>query len=270
MIADMHTHSEYSHDSECSIEEMCMAQIQNGTNIMAVTDHADIYLCSDSDIYSSIANSCKAAQKLNQKYNDKIRILTGVEMSEGFWFPEYSQKMRELCDYDVIIGSVHSVRWETLTMPYSRIDFSKLGEAELYKYLDAYFDDVITMIETEDFDVLAHLTCPLRYITGKYKRKINLECFNQKIKMVLSLIIKKEIALEVNTSSYDILNDFMPSRELIKEYYNMGGRLITLGSDAHARENASLNFQEALKYIKTVGFDKLYYFQNRKPIGYDI
>ena len=266
MIADMHTHSEYSHDSVCPIEDMCIAQIQKGTDVMAVTDHADIFMHSTYDIYEPIRKSFEKVKNLREKYGDKILILSGVEISEGFWAPEQSKRMKELCDYDVIIGSV---RYEGLTIAYSKIDFSKLTKEQVYSYLDTYFDDVLKLIEAEDFDILAHLTCPLRYITGKYKIEINLDLYNEKIEKILSRIISRKIALEINTSSFDALNDFMPPGHIIKKYFNMGGRLLTLGSDAHVAENASLNFHRAVEFIKEIGFDKLCYFQNRKLQTYD-
>ena len=63
-----------------------------------------------------------------------------------------------------------------LEMPYSKIDFSQLSIEKVYEYMDCYFNDIITMIEETDFDILAHLTCPLKYIKGKFniiKKNIN-------------------------------------------------------------------------------------------------
>ena len=270
IIADMHTHSENSHDSVCLIEDMCLAQIEKGINVMAVTDHGDIYSYDDYDIYTPIKMAYKTVKKLNEKYEDKILLLSGVEISEGFWYPQYSKKMRELCNYDVIIGSVHCVKYKELILPYSKIDFSELTENEVYEYLDAYFNDVLTILDVEDFDILAHLTCPLRYITGKYKIEIDLEKFEEKINKILNTIIEKDIALEVNTSSYNVLNDFMPTREIIKKYFCLGGRLITIGSDAHITQNASINFEKAIEFIKETGFEFLCYYKERKPIRYEI
>ena len=270
ITADMHTHSENSHDSVCSIEEMCLAQIEKGTNIMAVTDHADIYSFDDYDIYTPIEKTYKKVEELNRKYGDRITLLSGIEISEGFWFPEKSNKMRTLCDYDVIIGSVHCVKYGDLTIPYSRIDFSSFSEKEIYDYLDFYFDDMYEMLEKENFDVLAHLTCPIRYITGKYSIDINMEKFRKKIDKILSVIIEKNIALEVNTSSYDVLGDFFPSKIILKQYFEMGGCLLTMGSDAHVAENASIQFEKALQTIREIGFDKMYYYKKRKPVAYGI
>ena len=250
LIADMHTHSEFSHDSVCKIEEMCLSQIEKGTKIFAVTDHCDIFLFNEFDIYAPIKNAYNIVQELNKKHGDTCTILSGVEISEGFWYPKAYEKIHDLLPYDVIIGSVHCVKYEGYEAPYSSIDFSTLNEKQLYEFLDCYFDDMLTMLKSTDFDILAHLTCPIRYITGKYKINVNISKFQDKISKILKTIIEKNIALEINTSAFNTLNDFMPSEKIIRQYYNMGGRLITLASDAHISENVSNHFDKAIKLIK--------------------
>lgn len=264
-LADMHTHSENSHDSLCKAEDMCVSQMKKGTRIFALTDHFDTELFDKCDIFSPIKKSAEKAKELNKKYGGKCLALAGIELGEGFWYPEIYKRAMALTDYDVVIGSVHQVRYKELTYPYSKIDFSKLVKEEIYQYLETYFDDVITMTETTDFDVLAHLTCPLRYIKHKYKIDVDLCRFEKKIDRILELIIKKEIALEINTSGYDSLGETMPPERVLKNYREAGGRLITLGSDAHTAENASKHFDKAVKEIKKIGFKSVFYYKDRKP-----
>lgn len=264
VIADMHTHSDFSHDSNCKMEDMCLSQIDKGTKIFANTDHCDIFLFNDFDIFTPIKRSYNEVQALNKKYGDNCTILSGVEFCEGFWFPKQLEKLYNLAPFDVIIGSIHCVKYKGYEAPYAKIDFSGLSEKQLYEFLDCYFNDMKTMIDNTDFDILAHLTCPLRYIKGKYGYNIDIDRYNDKITDILKSIIEKDIALEVNTSAFNTLNDFMPSKKIIKQYYNMGGRLITLGSDAHIAENASNHFDKAVKTIKEIGFENICYFQNRK------
>ncbi len=270
MIADMHTHSENSHDCDCPSEEMCLAQIEKGTAVFAVTDHCDIYSHNNYDIFTPIKKAREEALYLNEKYGDKITVLSGIEISEGFYFPLQAEKAAALCPHDVIIGSVHCIEYKAPMTAYSKTDFSLYTEDELYEFLGIYFGDMITMLKTQDFDILAHITCPLRYITGKYKREIDLSRFDEQIEEILKLTIRRGIALEVNTSSFDALSDFMPAREIIKKYYAFGGRRITLGSDAHVSANASAGLPEAVKFLKETGFDRLYYYKERKAIPYEI
>ena len=264
IFADMHTHSQFSHDSVCPIEEMCLAQIRKGTKIFAVTDHCDVFSFKDYDIFIPIRDAFNEVNSLNKKYGDNCLLLSGVEISEGFWFHEQYEKIHNLVPFDVIIGSVHCVKCKDLEIPYSKIDFSQLSEEKIYEYLDCYFNDIIKMLEKTNFDILAHLTCPLRYICGKFGISIDLKNFDRQISKILKMIIDRNIALEVNTSSFSIMNDFMASKEIIKQYYSMDGRLITLGSDAHIAENASINFEKAIETLKEIGFENICYFKDRE------
>lgn len=270
LIADMHTHSDNSHDSKCKMEDMCLSQIQKGTRIMAVTDHCDTFMCNDYDIYTPLINSYNEVCALGEKYNNKCMLLSGVEIGEGFWFPKECERVLRLVPYDVILGSVHCVKYNDITEPYSIIDFSTFNKEQLYGYIGAYFDDMLTMLDCMDFDILTHLTCPLRYISGKYKREIDLSVFDEKITEILKCIIKREIALEINTSSFNALNDFMPPVQILKKYRELGGSLIALGSDAHSAQNASAHFDKAIACMKKLGFYEAVYYKNRKCHVYTI
>lgn len=261
---DMHTHGESSHDSVCKIEDMYKSQLKNGSAMFAVTDHFDTDSFTEYDIFTPVVSAAKTVSSLNKSHGNG-NILKGIEISEGFWHPTKYEKARTLVDYDVIIGSVHLVRYKNMTAAYSKIDFSEVLSETISKYVSTYLDDIITMTDTTDFDILAHLTCPLRYINGKYKIGFDISVYKDKIEKILYRIIEKGIALEVNTSSYGILNDFMPSIEILQMYYDMGGYLITLGSDAHTAENASANFGEAIKQIKKIGFKNIYFYKKRNP-----
>lgn len=269
-LADMHTHSENSHDSLCKIEDMCLSQIEKGTNIFAVTDHFDTASYLDCDVFAPIEAAYDTAEELNEKYKGMCKILKGVEISEGFWYRDVMEEITKMLPYDVIIGSVHLVKYKELTMAYSKIDFSKLSKGVIEEYIAQYFDDVITMFDTTDFDILAHLTCPLRYINGKFNMNLSLDLYKDKIETIIKRIVIEGKALEVNTSSFGALGDFMPTFDIIKKYRKAGGRLITLGSDAHVKEKASLNFKEAIEAVKKAGFESLYYYENRKPVEYKI
>lgn len=265
IIADMHTHSENSHDSTCKIEDMYAAQLKKGTEIFAVTDHCDVFSFREYDIFKPISNAYETVCRLREKY-ETDNILTGVEIGEAFWYPKEYEKIIRLEDYDVVIGSVHCIRPKGETEIYSHIDFSKPNQDEIYRYAQVYFDDLLEMIEKTDFDILAHLTYPIRYLNGIYGRGVDLSRFDGEIEEILRRIIKRGSSLEINTSSYDLLNDFMPTTEILKKYYSMGGRMITLGSDAHAAERASQNFDNAIAAAKEIGFDGIYCYRKRKPI----
>ncbi len=260
---DCHTHSEYSHDSVCRQEDMLKSATDKGLEGIAVTDHCDIEFCNDIDVRAVVKNSVRNAEEFGEK------VFTGSEIGEGFWHLDAAEEILRKNRLDIVLGSVHAVRYGEYTMPYSQIDFSKFSDKMINEYLNAYFDDMITMINDCDFDVLSHITCPLRYICGKYHRNVQIGDFSGKIDRILKSIIEKSIALEVNTSclgtDYDRL---LPDISIIKRYKELGGSLITLGSDAHVAPRAGFGFDKTAKKLSALGFDNLYYYKNRIPIPY--
>ena len=262
---DMHTHSRHSHDSVCKISDMAKAEIAKGMDGFAVTDHFDTHSHLRYDVVTPIGVSTKEAKELDRALEENFRVLAGIEISEGFWDPRVYEQVHSLTDYDVILGSVHLVQYKEMTRAYSGMDFSALEKSVIEEYVDQYFSDMLTMLDKVDFDVLCHLTCPLRYINGKYRVGIDRAKYDEKIDLILQTIIKKGIALEVNASSVDLLGDFLPDREVLTRYYKMGGYLLTFGSDAHITENAARYYDKAVCMLKEIGFKNLFYYENRKP-----
>ncbi len=269
ITADIHLHSEHSHDSECRISDVLEKAKQKGIDIICITDHCDVEFFKEIDVKKIITDSIADAKYHNR--DSDIEVLSGVEIGEALWNKELAKEIIALDDLDEIIGSVHAVRFDGYTKPYSLIDFSPFTKEQIEKYLDVYFDDVLDTVRETEFDILAHLTCPLRYINGKYGKNIDCHIYEDKIKTILSEIIQREIALEVNTSncgsSYD---EFMPEEWIVKMYKDMGGGLITLGSDSHVAENVGHEFDRLKEMLKKYNFNNALFFKNRCMHKYSI
>lgn len=266
VISDLHTHSLCSHDSQCPVEEMQAAQEKMGSAYFATTDHCDTYYYPAAFVKDEIVNSFNNSKALAEKNLSGTTPLTGVELGDGTIYDDIAQEVADMLPYDVIIGSVHGVRFKEVPFYYSQVDFGQFSEEDIYEYLRLYFDDVLRLVETQDIDIMAHLTCPIRYITGKYGIKVDLSRFDKVIRNILGTVIRKSIALEVNTSSYHMIDDFMPGRDIIRRYRSMGGYLVTLGSDAHVSENASIRFDGAVAFLKEADFPDIYLYRGRKAI----
>ncbi len=263
ILADLHIHSEHSHDSKTPISEIKSVARNSNINIICITDHCDIQYCDRIDVEKLITDSIADAKRHNK--NDDIQVLSGVEIGEALWNTQQAKRIVALEGLDQVIGAVHAVRFEGYTQPYSRIDFSTFTQPQLKAYLDTYFDDVLETVTATKFDILAHLTCPLRYINGNYARGIDCHMFQDKIKVILSEVIKREIVLEVNTSNcgsnYD---EFMPEEWILKMYSEMGGQLLSCGSDAHISQHVAHHFDRFYKTLKKYNFHYLCYFKDRQ------
>lgn len=271
MLYDMHNHSLHSHDAKSDIAALCEIAIQSNIAGFAVTDHFDNEYSKETDTFSSIAASFKDAGEKQKLYGEKVDIIRGVEIGEGIWFPEEAEKMIGLCDFDVVLGSVHAVRYKNLTAPYSVIDFSKVSKADVTGFWGAYFDDLAACAETMDYDILTHLTCPLRYINGKFGYSLSPETHADKIESILKTVISRGKALEINTSClgshYD---ELMPGKFILERYYALGGQLVTVGSDSHIEPNFAKGLEKAVGILKEIGFDKAYYYKKRKAYAYTL
>ncbi len=266
-IPDMHSHTKNSHDAVSDPDELCKMNIERGVNGCAFTDHCDICLYGTMDMYANIVQSNKDALAMKAKYAGKLDVFTGVEPGEAIWHMEIVHNLITMCDFDVVLGSVHTVRYPKDSHPFSLIDFTDWDKETVLDFMDVYFDELWETITTMPCDIMTHLTVPLRYINGKYHKDVDIDLYMDKIKKIIKFIVDHGIALEVNTSgvggSYDAL---LPERKFIEMYRDMGGYLITFASDEHTVEKAANAFPETLALLKELGFKHIYKYEKRVPI----
>ncbi len=270
--ADMHTHTNSSPDSECDIEDLCRAQIEKGISAFAITDHFNIE-SKDSgiDIEAPIISSYEKASRMAKKYESQIEILRGIEVGAAMWDKEIADQMLKRLDFDVVIGSVHTVITDEVKTPYSRVDFSSLTSVAIDKFMTEYFDELLNTAIYCDFDILAHLTCPLRYINCKHHLGLDVMKYEAIIREILATIIKRGKALEVNTSNCAFSEAFfMPDTKILSIYREIGGKLLTMGSDAHMAQYSCVAFSEAEAMLKELGFSELCFYRKRQAHFYAI
>lgn len=259
-VFDMHVHSRHSHDSKAPVAACAESCVEKGISGFAVTDHFDVQYHQERDILGYIDGSVKETEAAANDYAGQVKILKGVEIGEGIWCEAYVQELLRRHDFDAVLSSVHAVRYKDLQRPYSGIDFGAMSDEDLDGYLTLYFDEVFTMLERIPFDIVSHLTCPLRYINGKYKRAVDITKYEKQIEKILKAMIDQSLALEVNTSCDAFL---MPDEWIIKKYKEMGGYLVTIGSDAHVPQNVGKSFGKAVDVLRKLGFENYYYYENR-------
>ena len=268
-LFDCHTHTHFSHDSKCDPHDSLEKARSCGLAGLAFTDHCDNEFCETEDVKTPIFRSADCAHMLSA--GTDVEVLAGVEIGEGLWHLQNADELIAARDFDIVLGSVHAVRYKDKTMPYSGIDFSLFSPTEITEFLSVYFADMLEMIQKTDFDVLSHLTCPLRYICGKYGFSIDLAAHTAVIDIILSEIIRRGIALEVNTSCLDSGYDaLMPNADILKRYRQLGGYLITVGSDAHKAERVAYGFEKTREILRELGFRNIFHYRKRIPIPQSI
>lgn len=258
---DMHTHTDNSADCKEPMENTVKSAIEKGMEVLAFTDHCDLTYFDLRDNDKSIGKSFKQAEDLREKYKDKIKILSGIELGEYVYNKDLGDYMLKSFDYDVVIASIHVRRDNSI---FSATDYSKEEQEDIRELLDEYFEDLYELSKNMDYDILAHLTVPYRYLNGKYGYSFNSREFDTIITKILEEVIKREKALEINTSGVDFYGMLFPDEWIVEKYYELGGRLITIGSDSHISHHVGLNFDKVESYLKQVGFAGYNYFEKRK------
>ncbi len=258
---DMHVHTDNSADCNEPMENTVKSAIEKGIEVLAFTDHCDLTYFDIRDNDKSIGEAFKQAENLREKYKDKIKILSGIELGEYIYNKSLGDYMLKSFDYDVVIASIHVRRDNTV---FSFTDYSKEKEADINELLEEYFEDLYELSQNMDYDILAHLNIPYRYINGKYKRGFDSREFDEIITKILKTVIKREKALEINTSGVTTFGTLFPDEWIIEKYYDLGGRIITIGADSHASENVGSGFDQVEEYMKKVGFTGYCYFEKRK------
>ena len=268
-FVDSHIHTKYSHDSTCEPMAHCAAAAERGLVGLCITDHCDLEYAYKMDVVTPIVESVNEATACNKAHSGKLAVYTGVEYSEAIWDMETYGKMISAAAYDVVLGSIHAGKYKDYTVPYSHGDFSARTTEDVRGYLHAYFREMKEMMCRCDMDVLTHLTCPLRYIVGKYGVAVDMSEYDGEIEEILRLAIEKHLALEINTSGIgSFYGEYMPYESILRTYRAMGGYLITLASDAHTADRVGNGFAEAARMLKGIGFTNAYYYKQRMPIPY--
>lgn len=269
--ADIHIHSEYSKDCATPVSEICRAALEKKMDLVCITDHCDLY--SGDDAQQLVNSRRQIAEGIAQSAQgvEGVEVLIGVELGGGFIEPELAKAVIAAVPYDVVIGSVHGIIFRGQRKSTSKFDFGSVDEASMMEYLDGYLEATAYIAEQMDVDVLAHLTYILRYINGKYQKNMDWHIFEEKIRRVLRALIARNIALEINTScvgsAYD---EWLPAKEIVESYIEMGGSMITLGSDAHKSEKIGTGFEDVKSWLRQKGIRHLLYYKNRIPCRYEI
>ena len=271
MLYNCHTHTKYSHDSAAEPAAMCDAAANAGLSGLLISDHCDCEYADHTDFFSMFQSCEKECAALKKSCKD-LRLHFGIELGDPVYNADFAKKIVKACDFDAVLLSVHAVRLRGFDMPFSQIDFGDKNDAFIRSYLIQYFNDVLYTVQTApDFDVLCHLTVPLRYITLKYGKKADVHTYYPVIAQILGALAARGKALEINTSALAYGNGFlMPDKEIAAMFLTLGGRYFTVGSDAHKPENVAFGLNEAAKTLKSLGVKDACCFDKRKIITYPL
>lgn len=258
-LADTHMHSTASFDGHASRLEMARSAAEHGLSVICFTDHYDVV---DEHGTYVPAFDWPTARKQHREALDAgfpVEILYGLELGNAFANYDAAARAIQEPGLDVVIGSVHNSGKELGYIDYYNVVFTP----DMCKpYLDDYIHQELALVEWGQFDVLAHLPYPLRYMRDRDGCPASMEAYQEQITAILETIIRKGIALEVNTKGFE--KSAKDYAALLERYHQLGGRLVTVGADAHRLHEVGRNLPEAYHLMKEKGFETVTVFRGRK------
>lgn len=270
-ICDTHTHSNNSFDAQNSVEDMCKSAVERGLYAIAITDHCEAPLIKEGEhsrygyFDKTIPTSFREANDAKLKYRNTLKVLCGIELGEPMHDLKCTQRALQYGDFDFVIASVHNIRdfEDFYYLDYNMINIDKV--------LNQYFDELLETAEFENFDTLAHITYPLRYIKRDTDLMYNLEPYQNKIDLIYKALIKNDKALEINVSGlYKDFGSSLPDAYQVKRFKELGGKYITIGSDAHCADDIGKEVEKGIELAKNAGFTYYTIFEKRRPILIEI
>ncbi|MDP0506880.1 MAG: histidinol-phosphatase HisJ family protein [Fusobacterium sp. JB019] len=260
---DYHIHTEFSGDSKENIESMIKRAIELGLSEIAITDHLEYdLLYIDWDKWTINLDAYKeTVLSLQKKYKNKIIIKFGIELGVQPQTKDYLEAIVDKYDFDFVIASNHSIDKIDLACGILQKDKTR------YEVQNLYFETVLKNIETYDkFNVFGHLDYVTRYGGSEFDG-MDLEEHRDIITKILKTLISKGKGLEINTSGYRYGEDRVyPRIEILKKYFELGGEIITIGSDAHIRDHVFKDMDKAYEILEKLGVDYITTFDKMKPV----
>ncbi|MBQ8799365.1 MAG: histidinol-phosphatase HisJ family protein [Lachnospiraceae bacterium] len=262
VLPDYHVHSLFSPDSKMSPEEAVRAAIALGVTELCFTEHMD--LGHHMEMYDKIPNFDgmeKTISMLRKKYPD-IHIGKGVEVGYISDTVEQTAEVLAKQNFDYVLLSTHCVDGLDCGVPESKRGQDKITAYK--RYLETVYMSVTDERLTAQYDCVSHIgyiAKGLHYEDNTFPYELFPELFDK----ILCEIIKRGKGIEVNTSGIDRGGHVLPHPSIIRRYRELGGRMITIGSDAHKSQNVGAYIKDAVAVIVEAGFEEITLFHNRVP-----
>lgn len=261
-LADYHTHTCCSFDSEAPLLDEAEQAIRIGLRELCTTDHCDLINEKGQRVYDlDWAPILEQYGQVRERMKGRLEVKLGLELGCAPTDPECARKILAGAPLDFVIGSIHN-----LSMDQGGDDFYyvKYETAEdCYRTLDNYFDSMEKLTKfPELYDVLGHIIYPLRYMKKVEGPAITLDRYEDVLRSIFTCAVQTGRGMEVNTYCGRTIGEWLP---VLKLYRACGGEILTVGSDAHVAENIGKGAREALQLMQETGFRYQTVYQGRVP-----
>ena len=196
---------------------------------------------------------------------DEVAALTirkGVELGQAILRPQAAENILAEPDIDFVLGSMHD---SPQGIDYYWMEYTSVAQCR--KLIEEYLEALLELSRTDYFDSLAHMTYPLRYMRDRGGIPVDFRCCDDLVQEILKTLVERGKALELNTSGYQNPgHEPLPPEYIVKRYRELGGELITIGTDAHEPNNIAAGLEQGMELLRRCGFRYLTGYEKRKPL----
>ena len=265
-LCDVHCHTIISPDGHAPLADMARAAVAAGLRELCVTDHCDLLDLDGNPMtifdWTAAKEQYRAAKAA---LRDGLTLRLGIELGSTPYDPAIARAILKEGgeELDFVLGSLHN--WigaeGNIDLGFSRFS----GNPTLARRaVDAALTCTWALVTKypDCYDSLAHINYPLRYIR-RDGIDLSFADWEDRVRAVFTEVARTDHALEVNTRRG---MDLDPWPLILRWFRECGGRLVTVGSDAHRPQDVAKGIPEALELLETAGFDYVTTFAGRKPI----
>ncbi len=267
-LYDNHNHSQFSFDGwRTTLETSARAALEKGLKGICFTDHCD-FATPEMGFEDPLKEvfDIEAQQKEIDRVRGllpQLKILKGIEVGVNRGCREQLADHLGKYQFDQIIASVHYIDGDD---PFKGGYYIGKTWKEAYSY---YLELLYTEMRWlgDRFDIMGHFDYVVRY--GPYpETSITYRDFSDWLDPMLRFLAENGKALEINTKTYQDFKGRVPvlDPDVLKRYRELGGEIISLGSDSHKKDHVAFNFDCHIEYIKSLGFRYTAHYENRKLI----
>ena len=255
---DYHMHSHVSFDGHDSGLAMALAAKAAGLKEICFTDHIDHDF--DAEGHSMVFDPVVYAAEYDNLEVDGLKIRRGVEYGLKPYNRDTMQKDLQLRNFDFVLGSVHFVN--ELDIYYPEFWRDKTVEQAVQEFLE---ETLLCVQHHDDYDVLGHLSYICKARAHPDPKPLYLKDHREIVDEILKILVQKGKGMEINTSGVDRCGDFLPGEEFFRRFKEVGGEIVTIGSDAHNTQRVGQYSDRACQMMKDI-FGYVCTFEGRKPI----
>ncbi len=260
LLPDYHVHTCFSGDSDTPVESMLKRAISLSVPELCITDHIDFEFPEEPDLFFFDTESYfYTLTKLKQQYKNQISLKIGVELGLQPHLAESNQAFIKELPFDFVIASSHLV--DHMDPYYASYWEGGTPKSKIQRYFESILENLQVF---SDFDVYGHLDYVVRYCTDK-AFLYQCEDYQDIWEECLRILIANGKGIELNCAGFRYGKYPNPHQTILRRYKELGGEILTIGSDAHSPEYLAFHFPALPELLKSCGFSYITTFENRKP-----